>query len=108
MSGTLGEFEHLVLLAVLRLGEEATSFGIRAELGRTAERSVSRGALYATLDRLEAKGLLRWEPGEAVPSRAGIPARRFRVTREGTAAIRDVHRVLRRMTTDLDEVLGES
>src|SRR6266545_1747361 len=56
----LGEFEHLLLLAVLRLGSEAYGADIARELDIRAGRSVSRGALYTSLDRLEDKGLLRW------------------------------------------------
>lgn len=107
MAAPVGEFEHLVLLAVLRVGDAATALEIRSELERSAERSVSRGALYATLDRLHTKGLLRWEPGEGAPARGGIPARRFAVTTAGRRALREVHGVLRRMTSGLDEVLGE-
>ena len=56
----LGEFEQLVLLAILRLGAEASGVGIARELEARADRRVARGALYTTLDRLEDKALLRW------------------------------------------------
>src|SRR5207247_7254321 len=58
----LGEFEHLLLLAVLRLGSEAYGLDIARELDARAGRSVSRGALYTSLDRLEDNGLPRWKP----------------------------------------------
>src|SRR5262245_45598701 len=57
----LGEFEHLLLLAILRLGPEAFGVEIARELDQRAGRRVSRGALYTSLDRLEDKGLLKWK-----------------------------------------------
>jgi DNA-binding PadR family transcriptional regulator len=66
---------------------------------------VSRGALYATLDRLATKGLLGWDVEGAVPERGGIPSRRFRVTAEGVDAIRRSHRAVARLSEGLDDVL---
>ena len=54
----LGDFEQLVLLAALQLGDRAIAADLKARIEEAAERGVSRGALYATLDRLEDKGLL--------------------------------------------------
>ena len=63
MAGSfIGEFEQMVLLAVLRLGDMSFAIEVRKELERCASRSVSRGALYRTFDRLEAKGYLDWTP----------------------------------------------
>ena len=76
----LGEFEQLMLLAILRLGDDAFSLGVRRELEERAHRTVSRGAFYATLDRLESKGLVRWETIPPTDSRGGLPQRRFEVT----------------------------
>ena len=108
MTTYLGEFEQLLLLAVLRLGAEAHAPDIARELETRAGRTVSRGHLYTTLDRLEDKGLLRWKlaPGGAV--RDGLPRRLYTVTAAGTATLRESRDILRRMWRGLDDVLGES
>ena len=79
----LGEFELLVLLSILRQEEDAYANRVREDLVENAGRSVTRGALYRTLDRLTEKGLLKWdlEPSE-VPERGGHPMRRLTVTGE--------------------------
>jgi len=107
MKTYLGEFEQLLLLAVLRLGEEAHAPDLARELETRAGRSVSRGHLYTTLDRLELKGLLRWKlaPGSAV--RDGLPRRLYSVTAEGITALRESRDVLRRMWRGLEGALGE-
>ncbi len=89
-NGHIAEFEQMVLLAVLQAGEEAYAPNIRAVLKESARRSVSRGALYRTFDRMEAKGLLRWELDDSnpIPERGGAPMRRFHVTAEGRRALR--------------------
>ena len=102
----LGEFEHLVLLSVLQLDSEARALDIRQHLEGRAERSVSRGALYATLERLERKGLLTWATEDATPERGGIPRRRFAVTPAGLAAVRTSQRVISRLSEGLDEAIG--
>ena len=84
----LGEFEHLVLLAVLRLSEEAYAVPIRETIATHSGRSVARGALYTTLDRLEQKRLLRSTMGDALPERGGRPRRYYTVTPAGLASIR--------------------
>ena len=76
----LGEFEHLLLLAVLRLGSDAYGVDIARELEARAGRSVSRGALYTSLDRLEDKGLVRWRVAPGTPARNGLPRRVYLVT----------------------------
>lgn len=87
--GHIGEFEQMVLLAILQAGEEAYAPAIREELRVRAGRSVSRGALYRTFDRLAAKGLLKWEIEDSnpIPERGGAPMRRFRATPEGRRAL---------------------
>ncbi|HUF46755.1 MAG TPA: helix-turn-helix transcriptional regulator [Vicinamibacterales bacterium] len=90
----LGEFEHLVLLAVLRHPAGVIGSHIGRELEARAGRRVSRGALYSALDRLEAKGCLRWTVEAGVPERGGHPPRRFVVTRTGRAALRVYHRAV--------------
>jgi len=100
----LGEFEQLVLLAVLRRGADADGVGIAAELEAHASRRVSRGALYTTLDRLETKGLLRWKIAPGSPERRNLPRRAYSVTPRGVTALRQSRSVLQRMWSGLDEL----
>lgn len=85
---TVGELEVLVLLAVLRLGDGAYGVAIRRELARRTGRSPSRGTVYATLRRLEAKGLLESRMGEPTPERGGRAKRFLSVSPEGLEALR--------------------
>ena len=103
----LGEFEQLVLLAILRLGADPSGVSIARELETEAGRRVARGALYTTLDRLESKGLLRWKVVPGGDVRGRLPRRSYSVTARGLTAIRASHRVLRRMARGLDDVLKE-
>jgi PadR family transcriptional regulator, regulatory protein PadR len=104
----LGEFEQLVLLAVLRLRDEATGVGIAATLEKEAGRRVARGALYTTLDRLEDKGLVSWRLIAGGEARARVPRRLYAVTPRGLTALRASHQVLRRMARGLEAVLKET
>jgi PadR family transcriptional regulator, regulatory protein PadR len=88
MDTYLGEFEPLVLLAVLRVGEDAYAVPVRAEIESRAGRVVSRGALYTTLDRLEQKGLLRSRLGDPLPERGGRARRYYAVSARGLASLR--------------------
>ncbi len=101
----IGEFEQLVLLAVLRLGDDAYGIAIRKELEASARRNVSRGALYKTLERLENKGLLTWEVSESTPQRGGLPRRRFGVSPLGLAALRRSRETLLQLWSGLEKVL---
>jgi DNA-binding PadR family transcriptional regulator len=101
----LGEFEQLVLLAVLQLAEEATGSAISRELEEKADRRVSRGALYSSLDRLESKGYLTWKVEGSTPERGGHPSRLFSVTEPGLEALREHQRALRNLARGLDGVL---
>jgi len=79
----LGEFEYLLLTAAVRLGEGAYGASIRQEIQNATGRPCSIGALYTTLDRLEAKGLLNTWMGDATPQRGGRAKRMVRVTAQG-------------------------
>ena len=103
----LGEFEQLLLLAVLRLGDEAFGADIARELEDRAGRSVSRGHLYTSLDRLERKGLLRWALAAGTELRDGLPRRLYTVTPAGLAALRAARDVLRRMSRGVAPLLKE-
>jgi DNA-binding PadR family transcriptional regulator len=83
----LGEFEQLVLLAVLRLDDNAYGVTIRAEIAACTDREPTPGAIYITLDRLEEKGLLTSRFGEPTPQRGGRPKRYFTVTAAGVEAV---------------------
>jgi PadR family transcriptional regulator, regulatory protein PadR len=83
----LGEFEHLILLAVMRLGKEAYGMLVRREIESCTGRDVTIGAVYATLDRLAAKGLVSSRLGEATAERGGRAKRLFRVTGTGVQAL---------------------
>ena len=102
----LGEFEQMLLLAILQTGESANALGIRQELERSAGRTVSKGAFYTTLDRLEGKGFLAWTSRRVEGERGGLPQRHFRVTPEGIAELRRSRRALLNLWRGLDEVLG--
>jgi PadR family transcriptional regulator, regulatory protein PadR len=82
----LGEFEYLILTCAARLGLDAYGAAIRQALKETTGRECSIGALYTTLDRLEHKGLIETEMGEATPQRGGRPKRMVRITAAGEAA----------------------
>lgn len=87
MPDFLGEFEQVVLLAVLRLADEAYGVPIRQEIERRSGRQVSIGALYATLDRLEAKGYLVSRLSDPTPQRGGRSKRFFQLVPEGLQAL---------------------
>jgi DNA-binding PadR family transcriptional regulator len=99
-------FEQLVLLAVLRLGDEAYAREVLAELEGRAGHRVTRGTLYKSLDRLESKGLVDWEVEEAGPERGGHPRRRFRLTPAAVRVLRATRLTLFRMWEGLEPKLG--
>lgn len=103
----LGEFEQMVLMAVLQLGERARAVDLRRHLKERTGRQPSRGALYATLDRLEQKGLLGWVTEESGPARGGIPRRCFRVTDDGRDELRRAWQALSNLAEGLGSVLEE-
>lgn len=84
---TLGIFEQAVLLAVLRLGSEAYGRPISKEVSLRLERSVTAGAVYATLDRLEEKALISSRLGTGTPARAGRPRRYYSIEHAGVRAL---------------------
>jgi PadR family transcriptional regulator PadR len=99
----LGEFEELLLLAVQALREDTYGVPIQQYLERTAGRRVSMGAVYAALDRLERKGLVRSSMGESTPERGGKRKRLFSVTSLGRRTLKDVRRVRDRIWLAIEE-----
>jgi DNA-binding PadR family transcriptional regulator len=93
----LGEFEQIVLLAILRLGEKAYGVPIRAEIENRASRKVTVGALYSTLDRLEAKGLVHSWFADATAQRGGRSKRYFKLLPAGMEALAGSKAVFDRM-----------
>lgn len=89
----IGAFEELVLLAVLGLGASGYGVTIRAELEAETGEAITLGAVYATLDRLERKGLVRSTVGPATAERGGRRKRVFRVSAAGSAALRAMQRI---------------
>jgi len=105
---SLGEFEHVVLLAVLRLGDEAYAVPILDEIERCTGRSISRGSVYITLDRLETKGYLRSRLADPTPERGGRAKRYYALRPRAIVALRDSRRALVALWRGLDRVLGEA
>jgi PadR family transcriptional regulator PadR len=97
----LGEFEQLVLIALLRLGDEAYGMAVRREIEARANRDVSIGAVYATLDRLEDKGLVRSRLGDASDDRGGRVKKCFMITGAGARALEKSQHALRQMLDGL-------
>jgi len=106
MGETLGGFEKLMLLAVLRLGERAWGAEIFEELERRTQRSVSPGAVYVALRRLEKKGLLLSRPGQGTPERGGRAKKIYSIRPEGLSALREARREWDAMAEGLDSALG--
>ena len=93
----LGEFEQIVLLSVVRLGDGAYGVPIRQEIEKRIGRQVTVGALYSTLDRLEAKGYLQSWFAEPTPKRGGRSKRYFQLLPAGLQALTDCKAMLDRM-----------
>lgn len=97
----LGEFEQIVILAVLRLDERAYGVTVRQEIESRTGREVSIGAIYATLDRLEMKGYVRSQLGEPTAERGGRSKRFFRVTAKGMFVLQRTHQAVNNMIKGL-------
>ena len=100
-----GELEHLILLQILRLRDDAYALEIRDALKTEAGREVTRGALYRSLDRLADKSYIRWRTIEPDTERGGHARRRFTVTEEGRAALAARRDVLLHLWDGLEGVL---
>ena len=100
-----GEFEQVVLLAILRLGATAYGVTIRAEIAKRASRQITPGALYTTLDRLEEKGCLASRMGDPTPERGGRAKRYYKVTAAGLKSVTEAQRAFRNLLEGLP-ILG--
>jgi PadR family transcriptional regulator, regulatory protein PadR len=99
---SLGEFEQIVLLAVLRLGDEAYGVTILTEIAAKTGRNPAPGALYTTLHRMEDKGLITFRDGSPTPERGGRAKRFVVVTREGRTALASAQSAYRSLLDGLD------
>ena len=98
---TLGEFEQIVLLAILRLGENAYGVTIREEIAARTDRDPSPGALYTTLARLEDKGMLKSRLGDPTPDRGGRAKRFVKLTAGGIEAISRAQRAYQNLLQEV-------
>jgi DNA-binding PadR family transcriptional regulator len=103
-SAFLGEFEQITLLAVARLGEDAYGVAIRQEIEERSGRPVAIGSVYAALDRMERKGLIRSAVGEPTPERGGRAKRFYELSPVGMKALADARKTLDRFWEDLELV----
>lgn len=97
----LGEFEHIVLLTIMRLGDGAYGAMIRAEIERVTGRSPAIGTVHATLDRLERKRLVTSWTGEPTAERGGKAKRHFKIEGAGVSALRNARTTLERLHADV-------
>jgi PadR family transcriptional regulator len=104
-AAVLGDFEQLVLMGVLRLGDDAYGAAIRQEIHARSGRDVSINAVYTTLDRLEAKGLLRSWIGEPTAQRGGRRRKFYALRPAGAASLRQAYRAFTAMARGLEERL---
>jgi PadR family transcriptional regulator, regulatory protein PadR len=102
----LGNFELMVMLALLRLGKEAYGVPISREIEERGGREVALGSVYATLERLEEKGLVSSKLGEPTPERGGRAKRYFRVTLQGLREVCETQRVLKKLWQGLPQLQG--
>jgi len=104
--GYLADFELMVLLALMRLDDDAYGVPISREIERQSEREVALGTVYAALERLEEAGLVASQLGEATAQRGGRAKRYFRITKRGLREVREARRALINLWRGLKELEG--
>ena len=97
----LGSLEHIVLLAVARLGTDAYGMTVRQEIQTRTGRDLSIGAVYATLERLERKGFISSRKGEPTAERGGRAKRHFQIEADGEQALATSQDAIRKMAVGL-------
>jgi len=100
----LTDFEIMILLAILRVGDDAYGVTIAREIETTAGRAVQLPAVYTALDRLEQQGLVRSRPGEATPQRGGRAKKHFTLTRAGLGSVHDTRAALTALWSELPQL----
>jgi DNA-binding PadR family transcriptional regulator len=103
----LGEFEQIVMLALLRLGADAYGAAVCTEIENRGRRGVSVSAVHTTLERLEQKGLVKSRIGDPTPQRGGKRKRHYDVRAPGLRALQASYRSIRNMADGLEDLLGE-
>jgi DNA-binding PadR family transcriptional regulator len=103
----LGEFEQMVLLAILQQSDTAFGLEVRREIEESTGKEVSRGAFYTTVDRLERKGFVAWKEAPPGGRRGGAPQRLFRVTDAGIEALRISRQAFDTLARNLDDLWEE-
>ncbi len=105
---SLGEFEQLLLLAIVHLADNAYGVTIRREIEERTGRDVATGAMYTALDRLERKGFVRSAMSDPIAERGGRSRRHFRIKAAGATALRESRARLERMWAGLAPDLGKT
>jgi PadR family transcriptional regulator PadR len=101
-----GSFELMVMLSLMRLGDNAYGVPISREIEQRCGREVALGSVYATLERLQEKGLVASHLGESTPERGGRAKRYFRITAKGVKEVRETQRSLKRLWKGLPQLEG--
>jgi DNA-binding PadR family transcriptional regulator len=104
---TLSNFELMVMLAIIRIGDNAYGVSISKEIEETTGSEVLLGSVYDALTRLEEKGLISSSMGEATPERGGRAKKHFRTTSRGMRLVRDTQKSLVKLWTGLPQLKGE-
>jgi DNA-binding PadR family transcriptional regulator len=104
---TLSNFELMVMLAILRIGDDSYGVSISNEIEETTGSEVLLGSVYDTLTRLEQKGLISSVVGEATPERGGRAKRHFRATPRGIRVVRDTQQSLVKLWKGIPQLKGE-
>lgn len=107
MGRTLGEFEQLILLAMVSLGEGAYGASIRREITARTGREVSAGAVYTVLDRLERGSLISSRVGEPTAERGGRRRKHYEIRPEGARRLHEARDLMQRMGRGLEDRIGE-
>ena len=103
---TLSNFELMVMLAIIRIGDDSYGVSISDEIEKTTGSEVLLGSVYDALARLEAKGLITSTLGEATPERGGKAKRHFRTTSRGLRLVRDTQQSLVKLWKGLPQLKG--
>jgi DNA-binding PadR family transcriptional regulator len=104
----LGNFELMVLLALIRVGDDAYGVPIASVIKESSGRAVALGSVYATLDRLEAKGYVSSRLGDPTPERGGRAKRYFHITGKGLREARAARRALTNLWASLPALRGDA
>lgn len=105
-AGHLSDFELIVILVLLRLGDDAYGVPIGREIEEQTKREVKLGSVYATLERLEEKGFVVSELGEPTQERGGRAKRYFHVTKQGLREVRETRQILTKLWRIVPELEG--